>query len=42
MELFRAVRKERVRQDEEIRRSAGRRLPSNIPYMVDNLWEFTA
>lgn len=40
MVLYRAVPKRDVRPGEQIRRIPGRRLPGNIPYMVDNLWEF--
>jgi hypothetical protein len=41
MKFFRAVPSVHYKPGEELRRHAGRRLPSNIPYMVDNLWEFT-
>lgn len=41
MQFFRAVPIAHFTPGERLRRHAGRRLPSNIPYMVDNLWEFT-
>jgi hypothetical protein len=40
MVLYRAVPKLGFRPGEKIRRFPGRRLPGNIPYFVDNLWEF--
>lgn len=41
MQFFRAVPSAQYQPGETLRRHASRRLPSNIPYMVDNLWEFT-
>ena len=41
MRFFRAVPTAQYMPGEALRRYPGRRLPSNIPYMVDNLWEFT-
>lgn len=41
MKFFRAVPAAAYTPGQEQRRYPGRRLPSNIPYMVDNLWEFT-
>ncbi|EKU81792.1 hypothetical protein ABIB42_000318 [Massilia sp. UYP32] len=41
MKFFRAIPIAQYTPGEELRRHPGRRLPSNIPYMVDNLWEFT-
>lgn len=41
MQFFRAVPTAQYQPGETLRRHPGRRLPSNIPYMVDNLWEFT-
>lgn len=40
MRLFRAVARNRYKEGEVIQRNPGRRLPSNIPYLVDNLLEF--
>lgn len=41
MKFFRAIPSAQYMPSEAQRRHPGRRLPSNIPYMVDNLWEFT-
>ncbi len=41
MKFFRAIPNAQYKAGEVQRRHPGRRLPSNIPYMVDNLWEFT-
>lgn len=41
MKFFRAVPTAQYVPNAVQRRHPGRRLPSNIPYMVDNLWEFT-
>jgi hypothetical protein len=41
MKFFRAVPVSQYTPGEVLRRHPGRRLPSNIPYVVDNLWEFT-
>lgn len=41
MPLYRAVRRATLKDGQEILRHSGRRLPSNVSYMVDNLWEFT-
>lgn len=41
MKFFRAVPSAQYKPGEELRCHPGRRLPSNIPYLVDNLWEFT-
>lgn len=40
MVLYRAVPRHDLQPEEKVRRNAGRRLPGNIPYLVDNLWEF--
>ena len=40
MKLFRAVSRKHYEEGKIIRRNAGRRLPSNVPYLVDNLLEF--
>jgi hypothetical protein len=41
MILYRAVPATRVRPGEKKCRHEGRRLPGNVPYLVDNLWEYT-
>lgn len=41
MMLYRAVPATRLRPGEKIYRHEGRRLPGNVPYLVDNLWEYT-
>lgn len=41
MIIYRAVARGRFRDGEVIGRIEGRRLPGNVPYFVDNLWEFT-
>lgn len=41
MKFFRAIPTAQYTAGQVQRRHPGRRLPSNIPYMVDNLWEFT-
>jgi hypothetical protein len=41
MKFFRAIPTAHYTPGEELKRHPGRRLPSNIPYMIDNLWEFT-
>jgi hypothetical protein len=41
MPIYRAVPKSRCVPGQEIRRSQGRRLPSHVSYLADNLWEFT-
>jgi hypothetical protein len=41
MDLFRAVPKQQLQPGARLHRVPGRRLPANIPYPVDNLWEFT-
>jgi len=41
MQFFRAVPTAQYQPGVMLRRHPGRRLPSNIPYMVDNLWELT-
>lgn len=40
MKLYRAVAHRHYEEGKIIRRNPGRRLPSNIPYLVDNLLEF--
>lgn len=40
MKLFRAVAQKHYEEGKIIQRNPGRRLPSNIPYLVDNLLEF--
>jgi hypothetical protein len=40
MKLFRAVAREGFDEHHIHRRHPGRRLPSNIPYFIDNLWEY--
>ncbi|WP_423680154.1 MULTISPECIES: hypothetical protein [unclassified Undibacterium] len=40
MKLYRAVARQLYEEGKIIRRNPGRRLPSNIPYLVDNLLEF--
>lgn len=39
--LYRAERRDRVKTGVPILRRPGRRLPSNVPFVVDNIWEFT-
>jgi hypothetical protein len=41
MVLYRAVPAAKLQPGETIYPHSGRRLPSNIPYLVDNLWEYT-
>lgn len=41
MVLYRAVPAATLRPGEKKYRHDGRRLPGNIPYLVDNLWEYT-
>lgn len=41
MPFFRAIPSAQYTPGQVQRRHPGRRLPSNIPYLVDNLWEFT-
>lgn len=40
MTIYRAVAKGKFKQGDIIGRTDGRRLPGNVPYLVDNLWEF--
>lgn len=40
MTIYRAVAKGKYQPGESIGRTDGRRLPGNVPYLVDNLWEF--
>lgn len=40
MDFFRAVSKHSFIKNKQYRRQETRRLPSNIPYFVDNLWEW--
>lgn len=40
MVIYRAVPRHDLQPGKEMRRLPGRRLPGNIPYLVDNLWEF--
>ncbi|MEW6373481.1 MAG: hypothetical protein AB1584_21375 [Pseudomonadota bacterium] len=39
--LYRAELRDRVKTGVPFHRRAGRRLPSNVPFVVDNIWEFT-
>jgi hypothetical protein len=41
MPIYRAVPRSKCTPGQEIRRSEGRRLPSHVSYLADNLWEFT-
>lgn len=41
LDIYRAVPRGRFEEGEVIGRKEGRRLPGNVPYFVDNLWEFT-
>lgn len=41
MILYRAIPKGDFQPTAKIQRVSGRRLPGNIPYLVDNLWEFS-
>ena len=41
MPIYRAVPRSRFVPGEELRRNPGRRLPSHVSYLADNLWEFT-
>jgi len=41
MSIFRAVPRSSLEAGKDMRRNPGRRLPGNIPYLVDNLWEYT-
>lgn len=41
MLLYRAVPKNSFVEGEAIGRNTGRRLPGNVSYLADNLWEFT-
>lgn len=41
MKIFRAVPRTNFDPAREYRRHPGTRLPRNVPYLVDNLWEFT-
>lgn len=41
MKIFRAVPHVTFNPEHEYRRHPGTRLPANVPYLVDNLWEFT-
>jgi hypothetical protein len=41
MKIFRAVPHAAFNPEREYRRHPGTRLPANVPYLVDNLWEFT-
>lgn len=40
MRMYRAVPREALQPGVEMRRNPGRRLPGNVPYLVDNLWEY--
>lgn len=39
--LYRAEARSTLRTGVPFTRRAGRRLPSNVPFVVDNIWEFT-
>ena len=39
--LYRAEARSTLRTGVPFARRAGRRLPSNVPFVVDNIWEFT-
>jgi len=40
MELYRAIPASQVgRAEKDLRRHSTMRIPSNVPYVVDNLWE---
>jgi hypothetical protein len=39
MELFRAIPSSQLKAAESLRRHSTMRIPSNVPYVVDNLWE---
>lgn len=41
MKIFRAVPHAGFNPEREYRRHPGTRMPANVPYLVDNLWEFT-
>ncbi len=41
MKIFRAVPRINFNPEHEYGRHPGTRLPGNVPYLVDNLWEFT-
>ena len=41
MKIFRAVSCTKFDPEREYTRHPGTRLPGNVPYLVDNLWEFT-
>jgi hypothetical protein len=41
VEIFRAVPRHGFESDREYEWRKGQRLPSNVPYFVDNLWEYT-
>jgi hypothetical protein len=41
MTIYRAVARGKFSEGEEVGRTEGRRMPTNVPYLVDNLWEFT-
>ncbi|SMP79657.1 hypothetical protein [Noviherbaspirillum suwonense] len=41
MKIFRAVSRTNFDPEREHTRHPGTRLPANVPYLVDNLWEFT-
>lgn len=41
MQLYRAVLRAGFQPDQIFKWRDGRRLPGNLPYLVDNLWEFT-
>ncbi|QOL48539.1 hypothetical protein [Massilia litorea] len=40
MSIYRAIPRATFEAGKELRRNPGRRLPSVIPYLVDNLWEY--
>lgn len=41
MQLYRAVPRSGFDPERQHKRHPGARLPANVPYFVDNLWEFT-
>jgi hypothetical protein len=40
MKIYRAVPRSSLVPGQAIGRNPGRRLPGNVPYLVDNIWEF--
>jgi len=40
MKLFRATSESRIDEAQKYRRAGTIRIPSSVPYVVDNLWEW--